>query len=199
MAQKNANAKGTETGTWPGGTHNPGEPNANVVRRHLRVPVTAPTGSIGTGGAHGGMPMKGKVEAEQASGSMISDAYHGRNADRPGVREVFVVVQGDETPVFAVGDEGKENAVAVFSSREKAVMFLQQAHWQPKYDPRDLSPPQLEQLVEQARNDGVNVLAVDFSHQGHTQSNPDNFVRLDRIQDRSGENLYREVWDRGNR
>jgi hypothetical protein len=186
-----------DQGTWPGGTHNPGEPTGYVVRRHLRLPSAVLPEGTGRGGAHGTMPIKGTTEADRATAAMEKAATQGPN--RPGVQEVYVIVQGgNETPVFAVGDGGRENAIAVFSLREKAVLFLQQANWQAKYDPRDLAPSQLQALVEEARKQGVQLLAVDFSHQGGTQTTPENTVRIDDLPDRSGENLYRTVWERGN-
>ena len=182
--------------------HGNGTPgDTSEIRRHLAVRLGVMSSrSMSSGG--GGMPVKGKNEAAEASGAMIADAYHGRTPDKPGDREVFILVRHDEEPpqcpVFVAGDAGQDEAIAVFSSREQAVLFLQVAAWEKPYDAMPLAPPELEELVEDARGQGVKFVAVDLNRQGQTRGTPQNVIDVEKLPDRSGENLYHEVWDLGN-
>src|SRR4051794_29059717 len=68
-----------------------------------------------------------------------------------GERAIFVLVRedSDETPVFEV--DGNNKAVAVFTDRNLAFLYLQASGWDPTHRPASLTPSQLGQWIRTAR------------------------------------------------
>ena len=114
--------------------------------------------------------------------------------DMPGQRVAFVLRrkgQGD-TPVFADGGSGGREAVAVFSARERAVLYLQVARWD-DYELADLSPRQFGAFLRSVQGQGIKHAMVDPNRREQERGVEQPLLHLERTADQTGENLYEEV------
>ena len=177
-------SQGNQTGT------------AAPVKRHLPIggPADAPddVGSISppAKGMVSGprTPVPDREAAEGAGGTTLM----------PGQRETFVLSRDGQTPVFADGGTGNREAIAVFSNREHAVLYLQVARWD-DYKLESLSPRQLAGLLQGIRGQGVQHAMVNPNRREQERGVEQPLLHLERTPDMSGENLYEEVQDIGAR
>jgi len=96
------------------------------------------------------------------------------------------------TPVFNDGGTGGRDAVAVFSAREPALLYLQVARWD-EYEVADLSPPDLADLLKAAQGQGVTHALVNPNRREQERGVGQPMLHLERTADQSGESLYDEV------
>lgn len=77
---------------------------------------------------------------------------------------VFVIAERDtellDTPVFYAGEGGKEEAIAVFTSRNRVSQFIENAGWNGDQLCTELTAIDLLQLVVEAHKEGTQYLAV---------------------------------------
>src|SRR5437868_6963107 len=135
-------------------------PNTAPVRRHVTFrKLTDPDTPVGNQAT-----AKGRDIGNRTANDRLDDARTGQ-PDMPGRRAVTILTRvGDDelkTPVFAAGEGGGKQAVAVFTSREKAILYLQVAGWK-DYEVRDITPIELSDWLKQARAEGVDLAVVDL-------------------------------------
>lgn len=66
-----------------------------------------------------------------------------------------------ETPVFHAGPQGKEEAVAVFTSRKLVEQYIADANWSDEYEVGELEPIQMVHWLVTANGQGTEMLVVD--------------------------------------
>lgn len=174
-----------------GGFHSRGVPGEEgLVRAHMRVlklsdqNQTINAASPAKGGPAAESTSTGRLEAAAASGA-------------GGHRALYVLArQGAdqlETPVFRAGETGDEESVAVFTDRNKALLYLQTAGWDRSHEPADLSPSDLGRWLQEARAEGIDLVAVDLDRQAHLRGETQHVLFLKEQVDQSGDALYREL------
>lgn len=166
------------------------------VRRHIPVRLgPAPAGYQGAA-----PPIKeGLAAGEVASSHRTpgqSRSYLG-DVETTGRRAVYVLARTatgeQETPVFPAGPGAEGEAVAVFTSRELAVLYLQVARTD-AYRLEDLAPPQLGAWLENLRGHGVRFVLVDPNRHDQARGvEAQPRLDLQTVRDFSGENAFREV------
>jgi hypothetical protein len=169
---------------------------AGAVRRHWRALEGQEAGSS----TATGMPAKAgmKKDSPRTSGvasDRLAEAHTGE-AEMVGERAVFMLAKkgerARELPVFAAGAEEGAEALAVFTSRELATLYLQVARWD-DHEVRIVAPPQLSRWLQQARTDGIRFIMVDPNRLDQVRGKQQALLPLDRLHDLSGENLYQEI------
>ncbi len=180
--------KETAPETLPGGARpaTPGE--EGVARRHMRIrKINDPKQIIG-----GLLPAKGLDNGEAIGEDRLQEGLRGPSADGPGRRAVYVLARAGEenvqSPILPAGPSG-EDAVAVFGSREKAVLFLQVARWD-GYEVLEIAPPGLEDWIADVRSEGIEYVVVDVNRHDEMQGKPQPTLSLKDLPDQSGENLF---------
>jgi hypothetical protein len=83
-----------------------------------------------------------------------------------------------DTPVFHAGPQGKEEAVAVFTSRQLAERYIDDASWSEEYEVGELEPIQLARWVVTANENGTDMLVVDPNCDEHLRGERQNVVFL---------------------
>ena len=83
-----------------------------------------------------------------------------------------------DTPVFHVGPSGKEDAVAVFSNRESAQQYIDEADWT-DHEVRELTSLQLLRWMAKAREDGRALLAVNPDRPGEVASKLQDLITIE--------------------
>jgi len=117
------------------------------------------------------------------------------DVEATGERVTYLLVKAEqgelETPAFPVGAQG--DAVAVFTSREQAVLYLQVARWD-QYRIEDLTPTQLARWLENTATQGIRCVLVDPNYREQARGvEPQALLDLQALRDFTGENVFREV------
>ena len=165
---------------------------AAEVRRYL--PIQMSEASVATQ-SHA-MTSKGGNTNGAAVTSRYDEALTGET-DMAGSRKLYLLAHADadppETPVFAAGPDHPEDAVAVFSTREMAVLYLQVARWDDQHV-YELAPLRFSRWVQNAKQQGLRYLMIDPNRHDQALGRAQQpLLDLHRVHDLSGENLYQEV------
>jgi hypothetical protein len=83
-----------------------------------------------------------------------------------------------ESPVFHAGTQGKEEAIAVFTSRNLATKYIADANWCDEYEVGDLKPIQLVRWLATANEQGIEMLVVDPDRDEHLVGERQNVIFL---------------------
>lgn len=146
-----------------------------------------------------GNPAKGLDNGEAVGHDRWAESHTGQ-IEMPGQRVIFVLARRDadgiETPVWADGGSGNQEAIAVFTAREMAVLYLQVAHWD-DYRLADLAPRKLADCLLSARKEGINHAMVNPNRRDQVRGIEQPLLHLERIADRTGENFYDEIMTLG--
>ena len=65
-----------------------------------------------------------------------------------------------DSPIFHAGSEQEEEAIAVFTTRERAEQYIQEAQWSGSYDVGELRPLQVLKWFQTAHDEGVHMVAI---------------------------------------
>ena len=84
-----------------------------------------------------------------------------------------------DTPVFRAGEHGREEAIAVFASREAALSYIVDAGWSDNYEVGELRPMQLVRWLATAHQDGTNMMVVDPERGEQMDDVPQRVVHLE--------------------
>jgi len=113
------------------------------------------------------------------------------DVETTGMRGVYVLMRGEGTPVFR--SRSGADAIAVFDSRELAVLYLQVAGW-PDYTVDEVPALQLGPWLQQLRGHGIREVLVDPNcHDQQNGTDDSGCIDLQGIRDFSGENVLREL------
>lgn len=74
-----------------------------------------------------------------------------------------------DTPVFHAGESGDEEAIAMFTTRDLAIKYIEDADWSDDYQVGELKPIQLVRWLAVASEEGTKMVVV----------NPDRSEQLD--------------------
>lgn len=83
-----------------------------------------------------------------------------------------------DTPVFHAGPSGNEEAIAVFSNRESAQQYIDEAGWS-DHEVGELTPLQLLRWMVKAHEDGTAFLAVNPDRPGQLASKPQDVITIE--------------------
>jgi len=83
-----------------------------------------------------------------------------------------------DTPVFHAGPSGNEEAIAVFSNRESAQQYIDEAGWS-DHEVGELTPLQLLRWMVKAHEDGTAFLAVNPNRPGQLASKPQVVITIE--------------------
>lgn len=158
-----------------GGYHSRGVPGEEgEARRQMRVIQADGRGRRVTKSR----PLKGGGGAEAASADRLEAAPFPRG---PGA-SVFVVARKGadflDTPVFHAGESGDEEAVAIFTTREAARRYIEQAGWAETDEVSELTPSDLAHWLGEARGDGVRLAAIDPDRERQLAGEPQQVLFL---------------------
>jgi hypothetical protein len=84
-----------------------------------------------------------------------------------------------DTPVFRAGADGREEAIAVFTSRETAEKYITDAGWTAEQEVGELQPIQLLRWIVTAYDQGTQMVVVDPTRARHLAGEPQSVVYLD--------------------
>jgi hypothetical protein len=140
-------------------------------------------------------PLKGGMKTDGTAAGRHGTAWTGE-AQMVGERAVFVLAhKGEpalEMPVMAA--DGGE-AIAVFSTRELAILYLQIAEWN-DCEVREVAPRHLAGLVQQAQDNGFFLLLVDPNRREQLrEGEPQGTLDLKHLRELSGERIYQAILD----
>jgi len=86
--------------------------------------------------------------------------------------DTYVITQKSsefvDSPVFHAGQEGDQEAIAVFTTRELAEQYLREADWQQQYEVGALRPVQLLRWFTVASENGTDMVMVDPDRKSQT-------------------------------
>jgi hypothetical protein len=148
-----------------------------------------------------GTTVEGGPRPAGTSADRLMDAEEVAAVRPPGPQEVYVLrhTAGDQfkTPRWRTGDSGEQAVVAVFTSRDKAIHYLQAADWLKKYEPASLSPNELAAWLRDASAKKIDFVAVDPDRLEQQRGEAQPAISLDDLVDRSEEELYRDIDEAG--
>ncbi|HUG91043.1 MAG TPA: hypothetical protein VML55_09430 [Planctomycetaceae bacterium] len=194
-----------EAPSYPGGYHSRGVPGeeGDVRRRRRVLKVGERSQRINKS-----RPLSGATGAEQASAAQLDKAVRearwaaGARLAAGGddeAKAVFVIAKKGmdflDTPVFHAGESGAEEAVALFTDRQRAQQYLDRAGWGQTDEIGKLSPSDLLQWLVEANEDGVRYATVNPDRDRHLAGDPQPVLPLDALGDKSSDNLFQEVTD----
>lgn len=175
-----------------GGYHSRGVPGEEGdVRKRMRVLKVGDKSRINKS-----RPLEGGAGAKQASAVRL-DAGRPSPAEADQTAAVFVIAKrGTEmldTPVFRAGESGDEEAVALFTGREQAQKYLDDAGWSSADEVGELSADDLLRWLMEAGRDGVRHAAVNPDRDGHLTGHTQAVLLIDSLNEESAESLLRRV------
>jgi len=176
--------------TLPGGYHSRGVPGEEGdVRKRMRVLKVGDRSQINKS-----RPLMGGAGAEHASAARL-DA--GRNSPAVDGSSAFVIVKKGaillDTPVFRAGEMSDEEAVAIFTGRDLAQHYLDQAAWTETDEIGELSPGDLHRWLLEAEREGVQYAAINPDRERHLAGDPQVVLSLDALGEESVDSLHRQV------
>jgi len=170
-------------------------PQATDVSRHMTLrKVTAPARDVNDTEA-----LRGSRRASGVAEDRADDVLKGSPGTPFTHREIFIIARRNGTPndtVIFTGDSG-DQAVAVFTDREHAILYLQSAEWNQTHHPVSLSPIDLGDWLRERNRQGVTAVAVDPNHQHQIQGEPQTALSLEGRTEFLGDVLYHELRDLG--
>jgi hypothetical protein len=163
----------------------------DLVLRYMPVRLGAGTESYVSGAA----PIKEglyRPVVEVAERSPRAGTVFTSDVEAPGERCVWILAHGAglETPVFRGSDD--REAIAVFTGREPAVLYLQVTGWE-DHRVEELTPTQLGQWLERAHRVGIRQVLIDPNRRSQERGEVGATIDLDAVRDFSGENVFHEV------
>ncbi len=194
--------KGDAT-TYPGGYHSRGVPgeegDASKRMRVLKVGDRSQR-------INKSRPQTGGTGAEQASAAQLAKAVKkakwadGARLAAGGATEAtaaFVIAKKGrdflDTPVFHAGESGEEEAVALFTDRQRAQQYLERAAWGQTDEIGALSPSELLQWLVEANGEGIHYVTINPDRERHLAGDPQPALSLDAVGEKSPDSLLQEL------
>jgi hypothetical protein len=100
-----------------------------------------------------------------------------------------------DTPVFHAGDEGKQEAIVVFTSPEKAAKYIEEAGWTDDHEVGELRAIQLLRWIVNASDQGTEFVVVNPDRSEHMAGRPQTVYSLDDPMKMFSELLDTEIID----
>lgn len=177
-----------------GGYHSWGVPGEEAkVRKHMRVEHRGGKGDY----IRTSRPLKGGDKVEGTSQGRLEDSLPVAKENLPMEQVVYVIAIKDsdplESPVFEAGENDQKEALAVFTDRDLAILYLQVARWEGNYSFAKLSPIDLEDWLAQARDEGIPFVMVNPNRNDQMSGQPQRVLILENQVDRTGQALYNEI------
>jgi L-ascorbate metabolism protein UlaG (beta-lactamase superfamily) len=192
----------------PGGYHSRGVPGEEgAMRNRMRVlKVDDRSQRI-----YNSQPLKGATDAEHTSAAHLDRAAREanwaadarRDEERSGATRdnesavAYVIakrgVSALDTPVFHAGDSGEEEVVVLFTGRQAAQEYIDQAGWGESDKIGELGLSELYQWLLEANAKGIHYATVNPERQRHLAGDPQPVLFLDALRDESAENLLQAV------
>lgn len=140
-------------------------------------------------------PLKGGAHAESNAQACFEEAP--TQVQTTGERAVYALTRKEsrllDSPTLGVGEEDRLVGLPVFTTREKALLYLQLAQWDSDHVPAALSPADLKLWLDESRGSGINVAIVDPDRSGHLQGEPQPVLYLMEMADVSADALFSEI------
>lgn len=109
----------------------------------------------------------------------------------------YLIVRKDcddwDIPVFYAGDGGRDEAIAVFTGRTRAVQYLRDAGLQEDHRVREFSAIELFEMMVKAHQDGVTYVAVNPKPEQQLVGQRQPVIVLERQLARFAERLWHDV------
>ena len=83
-----------------------------------------------------------------------------------------------DSPVFHAGEKADEEAIAVFTTREWAAKYIDDAGWNEEYEVGELRPIQLVRWLATAHEDGTEMVAINPLRKAHLDGAAQSVVYL---------------------
>ncbi|HUE70127.1 MAG TPA: hypothetical protein VMP01_04490 [Pirellulaceae bacterium] len=203
----NADSDGPKA-VLPGGYHSRGVPGEEgAMRNRMRVlKVDDRSQRI-----YNSQPLKGATDAKQASAARLDRAVREAN-EAAGTRQdeersdhtkdnqsavAYVIAKRGigalDTPVFHAGDSGEEEVVVLFTSRQVAQEYIDQAGWGESDEIGELGLSELHGWLLEANRQGIDYVTVNPERQQHLAGDPQPVLFLDGLRDDSADSLLQAV------
>ncbi len=195
-----------EAPSQPGGCHSrdvPGEDGdarkriLKVGDRSQRINKSRPlSGGTGAEQSSAAQLEKGLREDKRAADAQLA-AHRPDSAGDTEATTVFVIAKKGmdclDTPVFHAGESGDEEAVALFTDRQRAQQYLDRSGWSQTNEIGELPPSDLLQWLVESAEDGIRYVTVNPDREQHLAGHPQPVLALDALGDKSPDNLFQEV------
>ena len=118
---------------------------------------------------------------------------------RTGCQQMFayVIARRDsgflDTPVFYAGSSGEEEAVAAFTDRTMAELYIDDAAWGDEYEVGELDPLQLLHWIVTMHTQGTQYLAVNPQRRRHLAGREQEIIVIEEKLAAFAESLTREI------
>ncbi len=138
---------------------------------------------------------KGLTAAKWAAGARLA----ARRSDTAGdeATSVFVITKKGldflDTPVFHAGESGDEEALALFTDRQRTQQYIDRAAWGETDEIGELTSNDLLQWLVEANREGIQYVTINPERDRHLEGEPQSALLLDAIGDKSPERLFQEV------
>lgn len=110
---------------------------------------------------------------------------------------VFVIAKKNteflDTPVFHAGQSGDQEAVAVFTTREAADQYIEDAGWSEDNEVGELEPIQLFRWLASANEQGTEMVVVNPDREEHLGGTQQRVVLLKERFDSLADDLHSEI------
>jgi|GEM_PF-1357598 hypothetical protein len=83
-----------------------------------------------------------------------------------------------DSPVFHAGETGGEEAIAVFTTRERAAQYIDDAGWNEEYEVGELRPIQLVRWLATAHEEGTEMVTINPLRKAHLDGTEQRVVYL---------------------
>jgi hypothetical protein len=198
---------GLQKASLRGGYHSRGVPGEEgEVRKRMRVLKVGDrsqrinksrplSGGTGAEQASGVQLEKGLRTAKWAAGARL--AAHRPDTAGDAATSVFVIAKKGldflDTPVFHAGDSGDEEALALFTDRQRAQQYLDRAAWGETDEIGELTSDGLLQWLLEANREGIQYVTINPDRERHLAGEPQSVLVLEALGDRSPASLVQEV------
>jgi hypothetical protein len=98
-----------------------------------------------------------------------------------------------DTPVFYAGSSGQEEAVAAFTDRKIAELYIDDAAWGDEYEVGELDPLQLLHWIVTVHTQGTQYLAVNPERRSHLAGTEQEIVVIEEMLAAFAESLTRDI------
>jgi hypothetical protein len=111
---------------------------------------------------------------------------------------LYVIAKANEedvldTVIFYAGEEGDQEAVAVFTAEAAAQKYLEEADWDEPHEPFPLEPLALLQWLQQAYGQGVRYVTVNPQREAQDAGQPQTVLSVEEQLHRCGESLAETI------
>ncbi len=192
----------------PGGYHSRGVPGEEgLMRNRMRVLKVGDRSQR----VYNSQPTKGATDAKHSSAAQLNRAVQEANS-AAGARldekrsdqtrdnklaVAYVIAKRGisvlDTPVFHAGDSGEEEVVVLFTVRQAAQEYIDQAGWGGSDEIGELELSELHRWLLEANGEGIHYATVNPERQQHLAGDPQPVLFLDALPYHSAASLLQAV------